>query len=1029
MKFNEVTATHFGPFRGDTLHLAPGFTVVHGPNESGKSTWAAALFAVLAGRRRARGRGTGVEAQFRKRHQPWRGSRWQVGATIALDSGDTLDVTQDLVGGTTAIVPAGAERALGRKELEERFGLTHTDWADIDVGELFGLSRETLRSIIFVPQADILRVLQDAKKLQEFIQRAATTESLDVTAHQVLEKLKDEASTRVGSESIGQRPLRRTLAELEEAKKATYALRAARDELRLTAARVSGLRGDEERARAELERVRVLQVWAEADALEQRLAKVRGYDEQLAGLASIGEPAADDLVERLRAALNGFLNRDALPEEPPGPSADELREQLAELPEMPEGDTAPDPAVRGLWEALNRVTSSLDSREDLDHAAPAEGTLPDASSDELREFATQVRAARPVWDATHDEDESRLRDQYDHDLAQHARDLPAWQERSASHEEAMRRYTVAKERYDAERVTYEQEVAAFRGRQPVDGGPGRRASDQYARSSAGPSLWLLIAGGVLVVIGLLMLLLDPVIGGAGAAVGVAVLVAGLVMRGRRPARVADPSSGTPSAQDPPVAPTPPEVPIFQHPGDKPREPVISDRVDDIVRRRDAWQRAASEFDQRRVELTTLLGDRGLPIDPNELEGLARRIDEREGAKKLADEQREEIARLRVEVGDAAHRLVDALRAKGPLDVANPRDAREADAAYRRYEEACAERAVVAREAQRREELTRTLEIREQADQAYREAVGRDAARAEAVVAAAREVDADTGDDPDQAAGKLEDWLGAQNRAREARHVRDNVLSLREQQLDGATTAELEEQLTTLTSGLGERPEHLPSEVDELVAGAAKAVEDAATERAGAEGELARLRRSEGDLAQAVEAEAALSREKSSLEELKSILDLVAGDLEVAQQEAHRNISPVLERAIRGRLPLVTQGRYQDVRVKAETLAVELLDPSGTWRDAALLSQGTTEQTYLLLRLALVENLGTDEAMPLILDDVTVQCDAARTVALLDLLHEVSKERQVVLFSQETGVRAWAREKLADPQDRLIELEGPVPGRR
>ena len=127
--------------------------------------------------------------------------------------------------------------------------------------------------------------------------------------------------------------------------------------------------------------------------------------------------------------------------------------------------------------------------------------------------------------------------------------------------------------------------------------------------------------------------------------------------------------------------------------------------------------------------------------------------------------------------------------------------------------------------------------------------------------------------------------------------------------------------------------------------------------------------------------------------------------------------------------MVTQGRYQDVRVKAETLAVELLDPSGTWRDAALLSQGTTEQTYLLLRLALVENLGTDEAMPLILDDVTVQCDAARTVALLDLLHEVSKERQVVLFSQETGVRAWAREKLADPQDRLIELEGPVPGRR
>ncbi len=282
-----------------------------------------------------------------------------------------------------------------------------------------------------------------------------------------------------------------------------------------------------------------------------------------------------------------------------------------------------------------------------------------------------------------------------------------------------------------------------------------------------------------------------------------------------------------------------------------------------------------------------------------------------------------------------------------------------------------------------------------------------------------------GDDPQQAASVLEGWLVAHARAVEARQTRDKLLSLREQQLDGATAAELEGQLTTLTAGLGGRPEHLPLDVDELVKGAAVVVEDAATERAGVEGELARLRRSEGDLAQAVEAEVALLREKSSLEELKTILDLAAEYLEVAQQEAHRSISPVLERAIRGRLPLVTQGRYQDVRVQAETLAVELMEPSGAWRDAGLLSQGTTEQTYLLLRLALVENLGTNETVPLIPDDVTVQCDAARTVALLDLLHEVSKERQVVLFSQETGVRAWAEENLRGPDDRLIGLELPI----
>ena len=145
-------------------------------------------------------------------------------------------------------------------------------------------------------------------------------------------------------------------------------------------------------------------------------------------------------------------------------------------------------------------------------------------------------------------------------------------------------------------------------------------------------------------------------------------------------------------------------------------------------------------------------------------------------------------------------------------------------------------------------------------------------------------------------------------------------------------------------------------------------------------------------------------------------------LEAAQQQAHRSITPVLESAIRRRLPQVMDGHYRDVRVTAETLAVQLQERSGSWLDAAVLSQGTTEQTFLLLRLALVEHLGTQETMPLILDDVTVQCDATRTAALLSLLHDISKERQVILFSQEDAVRDWGAKHLkAASEDLLIEL--------
>jgi exonuclease SbcC len=79
----------------------------------------------------------------------------------------------------------------------------------------------------------------------------------------------------------------------------------------------------------------------------------------------------------------------------------------------------------------------------------------------------------------------------------------------------------------------------------------------------------------------------------------------------------------------------------------------------------------------------------------------------------------------------------------------------------------------------------------------------------------------------------------------------------------------------------------------------------------------------------------------------------------------------------------------------------------------------------LLRLALAQRLTTtDEKAPIILDDITVQSDADRTVAALDLLHELSGEHQVVLFSQEDEVLRWAERRLEASEDRLIRLDGP-----
>jgi uncharacterized protein YhaN len=158
-------------------------------------------------------------------------------------------------------------------------------------------------------------------------------------------------------------------------------------------------------------------------------------------------------------------------------------------------------------------------------------------------------------------------------------------------------------------------------------------------------------------------------------------------------------------------------------------------------------------------------------------------------------------------------------------------------------------------------------------------------------------------------------------------------------------------------------------------------------------------------------------------QLDQTLTLTREFLAQAQMRAHRDIARVLADTIRPWLPVVTAHRYRDVRVDPQSLAVTVCGARGAWRNAAWLSHGTAEQVYLLLRMALARHLAKPgETCPLILDDITVQCDDLRKAGVLQLLHAISRERQVILFSQEEEVRQWAERSLHEPQDRLERLD-------
>jgi uncharacterized protein YhaN len=112
-----------------------------------------------------------------------------------------------------------------------------------------------------------------------------------------------------------------------------------------------------------------------------------------------------------------------------------------------------------------------------------------------------------------------------------------------------------------------------------------------------------------------------------------------------------------------------------------------------------------------------------------------------------------------------------------------------------------------------------------------------------------------------------------------------------------------------------------------------------------------------------------------------------------------------------------------VIVSPTDLKVSVRSPgSSRWRDADRLSYGTAEQIYLLLRVALADHLTRDhDTCPLILDDVTVHADSHRTRDILDLLHEIAAERQVILFTQEDQVASWSEEHLTSPAHRVHRL--------
>jgi uncharacterized protein YhaN len=368
-------------------------------------------------------------------------------------------------------------------------------------------------------------------------------------------------------------------------------------------------------------------------------------------------------------------------------------------------------------------------------------------------------------------------------------------------------------------------------------------------------------------------------------------------------------------------------------------------------------------------------------------------------------------------------LVAALQARGVEPTGDP----VADAAA--YETACRARADVAARAASAAGLQRELDAARNSELLLAEQARAIADAESSLAAAARAVglEIDPGVPPDEIVAALESW-----RTRHAAETDAAEQAIREYQeliglLEGRTVsdladdaARLERSASALARAAG--PVEETSDLADEAAAAAE-VERQRELAASLAGALEVRERELVDVAAAEEAAAAARRRLDQIVELAGIVDETLGLLEAAQRQVHRDLAPILAAAIRHWLPILSDGAYDDAGVNPADLSIEVKErATGAWRQARLLSGGTREQIYLLLRVAMAQHLVTTaESAPMLLDEVTAQADAGRRRAVLDMLLALAAERQLILFTHDDAVLAWAESQLVGEPHRIIRL--------
>jgi uncharacterized protein YhaN len=143
----------------------------------------------------------------------------------------------------------------------------------------------------------------------------------------------------------------------------------------------------------------------------------------------------------------------------------------------------------------------------------------------------------------------------------------------------------------------------------------------------------------------------------------------------------------------------------------------------------------------------------------------------------------------------------------------------------------------------------------------------------------------------------------------------------------------------------------------------------------------------------------ISRQKQKLEQRGEALEMAMDAVLSAAKEIQNKHIPKMNERFNQVFSELTCNKYSDIRA-GDGLQIMINEPeTKTVVPAQVLSEGTIDQLYLALRIAAADTITKNgETFPLILDEPFSQYDDRRIENTMRYIYEISKKRQVIIFT-------------------------------